>query len=275
MIPPHEREALVVLAEQLRSLHHGERPLILPNAWDIASAMAVERAGAQAIATTSSGVSGSLGYPDGEAIPPGDMLLAILRIAAAVRLPVTADLEAGYGLPAEELVDRLLHSGAVGLNLEDTDRSDAKPRLRTVQDQAERIAAVRDAAHAARVPIVLNARIDVFLRRPGDLKARVGEAIERGNAYLEAGADCVYPIGLVDAGSIARMVERVGGPVNVLLTAGAPSLRRLRTMGVRRVSVGEGLWRQAMDGTEYLARRLMAGDATAFTDPDKARRRTR
>lgn len=273
MISPHEHGALVAQAERLRALHHGERPLVLPNAWDVASALAVQRAGAEAIATTSSGVSESLGYPDGEQLPPGDMFLRVLRIAAAVRLPVTADLEAGYGLPAGTLVERLLQSGAVGLNLEDTDRSGSKARLRAAEEQVARIASVRAAAGEAGVPIVLNARIDVFLRGRGDLKARVGEAIERANAYLAAGADCTYPIGLADAGSIARFVERVDGPVNILLGPGVPSLRRLRTMGVRRVSVGEGLWRRAVDGTEYLARRLMAGDATAFTDPEQARRR--
>lgn len=273
MTQAHEREAMVALAERLRELHHGDQPLVLPNAWDTGSARAVERAGAAAIATTSSGVCEALGYEDGEQIPPTEMFLAVLRIAGAVRIPVTADLEGGYGLPAEVLVERLLQAGAVGLNLEDTDRSDGEATLRSVAEQGERIAAVRAAANAARVPVVINARIDVFLRGEGQLKTRVGEAIERGRAYLAAGADCVYPIGLVDRGSIARMVEQVEGPVNVLLRPGAPSLRRLRSMGVRRVSVGGGLYRQSMDGTEYLARRLMAGDATAFTDPAKARGR--
>lgn len=273
MIPPHERGALVAQAERLRSLHHGDQLLVLPNAWDVGSAIAVERAGAQAIATTSSGVSESMGYPDGERIPPGDMLLRVLRIAAAVRLPVTADLEAGYGLPPDLLVERLLQSGAVGLNLEDTDHSGPEPRIRPVDDQAERIASVRAAARQAGVPIVLNARIDVFLRGEAELKARVGAAIERANAYLAAGADCVYPIRLADPGSIRRVVERVDGPVNILLGPGAPSLRRLRTMGVRRVSVGGALWRSAMDGTGHLVQRLMAGDGSAFTDAHGGRTR--
>jgi 2-methylisocitrate lyase-like PEP mutase family enzyme len=267
----HEMEALVAQAERLRSLHHADRPLVLPNAWDTGSAIAVERAGAQAVATTSSGVSEALGYEDGERIPPAEVFLMVLRIAGAVRVPVTADLEAGYGLPADILVERLLQAGAVGLNLEDTDRSGPEPRLRSLALQADRIAAVRAAAVRLRVPIVINARIDVFLRGDGDLKAQVRTAIERANAYLAAGADCVYPIGLVDAGSIGRLVQRVDGPVNVLLRQGAPSLRRLRNMGVRRVSVGGGLWRQAMDGTEDLARRLMAGDGTAFTDAPEPR----
>ncbi len=273
MIPPHELEALAAQAERLRSLHHADHPLVLPNAWDTGSAIAVERAGAEAVATTSSGVSEALGYEDGERIPASEMFLMVLRIAGAVRVPVTADLEAGYGLPADVLVERLLQAGAVGLNLEDTDRSGPEPRLRSLDSQAEWIAAVRAVALRLRVPIVVNARIDVFLRGEGELKARVGAAIERAHAYLAAGADCVYPIGLTDAGSISRLVQRVDGPVNILLRHGAPSLRRLRNMGVRRVSVGGGLWQQAMEGTEDLARRLMAGDGTAFTDPPEPRSR--
>ena len=129
------------LAERLRALHAGPRPLILPNAWDVASALAVERAGAVAIATTSSGVAATLGYPDGEAIPAEEMLDAVRRMASAVELPVTADLEAGYGLSADELVARMLEAGAVGLNLEDSVRDGTEPRLGPMEPQAERIAA--------------------------------------------------------------------------------------------------------------------------------------
>ena len=128
---------LAAAADRLRSLHHGEQPLILPNAWDAASAQAVERAGAAAVATTSSGVAEALGYPDGEAIPPAEMFAAVARIAAAVSVPVSADLEAGYGLSADELVTRLLETGAVGLNLEDTDRGSDPSRLTDVDAAAE------------------------------------------------------------------------------------------------------------------------------------------
>ena len=267
MIPVHAREALVSLAERLRELHHADRPLVVPNAWDVGSAVAVERAGAQAVATTSCGVCEALGYADGEQIPPAEMFLMILRIAGAVRVPVTVDLEGGYGLEPELLVERLLHAGAVGLNLEDTDRTGPEPTPVPLEVQAERIAGVRRAASEQRVPIVINARIDVPMDEPGQLKQQVGEAIARATAYIAAGADCVYPIWLHDAGSIRRFVQRVDAPVNILLRPGTPSLRRLRSMGVRRVSVGGGTWRQAMAGTEDLARRLLAGDATSFTDP--------
>lgn len=259
------RGALVELANRLRALHHGRRPLILPNAWDVRSAQAVERAGAAAVATSSSGVAGSLGYPDGEAIPAGEMFLTVLRIAGAVRVPVTADLEAGYGLAADALVSEMLSAGAAGLNLEDTDRTSGSPRLGELEMQAERIAAVRAAARREGVPIVINARIDVFLRASRFSGKLVDEAIARAAAYLAAGADCVYPIGLNDPASIRRLVRSVPGPVNVLLARGSPSVAELRKLGVRRISVGGGIAQQSSELAERLARRLLKGDGEPFT----------
>ena len=260
---------LAQVAERLRAMHAGPEPLILPNAWDVASALAVERAGAPAVATTSSGVAATLGYEDGEAMGAEDMLAAVGRIASAVRVPVTADLEAGYGLPAEALVDGLLGAGAVGLNLEDTIR-DGTPRLGPMELQAERIAAVRAAATAAGVPVVINARIDTFLRGGGGAEQRLSDAIARGRAYLAAGADCVYPITLDDAHAIERFVAEVGGVVNILLRPGSPSLAALAELGVRRVSVGGGLWRHAMHRAEELARDLLAGQDAAFGELGEA-----
>ncbi len=267
-MPPIHREALVELANRLRALHHARRPLVLPNAWDVGSALAVERGGAQAIATSSSGVAAAFGYPDGEAIPAEEMLLMVLRIAGAVHAPVTADLESGYGLAPVVLVDELLRAGAAGLNLEDTDRSGPAPVLSGLEAGAERIAAVRRAAKGAGVPIVINARIDCFLRGSGELAERLEDAIARARAYLAAGADCVYPIALDDAASIGRFVRRVDGPVNILLRPGAPSLRECRKLGVRRLSVGGGLWRQSLATTESVTRRLMSGDSSSFADLD-------
>lgn len=265
-MPPMQRGALVELANRLRALHHARRPLVLPNAWDVGSAIAVERSGAAAIATTSSGVAASFGFPDGEELPAADMLFMVLRIAGAVRVPVSADLEAGYGLPPDMLVDEMLRVGAAGLNIEDTDRSGPMPQLGETTAQAERIAAMRGAAKARGVPIVINARVDVFLRGSGELADRVTEGIARANAYLAAGADCVYPIGLDDAGAIGRFVRRVTGPVNILLGPGSPPLRHLRRLGVRRISVGGGLWRHSMATTESVARRLLSGDAGPFAE---------
>lgn len=265
MIPPLVA-SLAGRAERLRTLHHAPEPLILPNAWDVASAVAVQRAGAAAIATTSSGVAASLGFPDGEVMSADEMLAAVGRMVAAVSVPVTADLEAGYGLDARRLVDGLLGVGAVGLNLEDTDLS-AEPRtLVEVDRQVERLVEVRRAAIKVGVPIVINARIDVFLRSSAPLEDLVAEAIGRARAYVAAGADCVYPIWLVDAGAIGRIVRAVDAPVNVLLRQGAPSLDSLVKLGVRRISVGGGLARRTAEATEALARRLLAGDGAAFTE---------
>lgn len=253
-------------AEHLRELHHLPTPLVLPNVWDVASALAVERAGASAIATTSSGVAASLGHPDGEAIPVEEMLAAIGRIAAAVSLPVTADLEAGYGLDAVDLVAGLLDAGAVGLNMEDTDRAGDPATLTDTDVQARRIAAIRQAATQQGVPVVINARIDTFLRGHGPMARRVDEAIQRGRAYLAAGADCVFPIILADEEAIARIVRELDAPVNVLAVPGVPALARLAELGVRRVSLGGGLARHAMDQVEASARRLLAGDEAAFAE---------
>lgn len=258
------RADLGARAERLRALHDGPEPLILPNAWDVSSALAVVRAGALAVATTSSGVAGTLGYPDGEAIPADDMLAAIARIAAAVEVPVTADLEAGYGLPADTLVERLVATGAVGLNLEDTLRTGGTSLLGPMELHVERIAAIRSAAAAADVPLVVNARIDSFLRAAPGEPDPYPDALARGRAYLVAGADCVYPIMLADADHIGRFVAEVGGPVNMLRRPGSPSVSELAALGVRRISVGGGLWRHALERAEAVARDLLAGQDGAF-----------
>lgn len=255
---------LVARAERLRALHAGPGPLVLPNAWDVGSALAVARAGARAVATTSSGVAAVLGYPDGEVIPADEMLAAVARIAAAVDVPVTADLEAGYGLPADALVERLAATGAVGLNLEDTARRGGTPELGPMEPQIQRIASIRSAATAAGVALVINARIDSFLRADGSGSDTYADALARGRAYLAAGADCVYPIMLADAEVIGRFVAEVGGPVNILRRPGSPSVAELAALGVRRISVGGGLWRHAMERAENVARDLLAGQDGAF-----------
>jgi 2-methylisocitrate lyase-like PEP mutase family enzyme len=257
---------LVELAERLRALHHAASPLILANAWDVSSARAVERAGALAIATSSSAVAESLGHEDGEAAPADEMFAALGRIGAAVSVPLSGDVEAGYGLEAGELVERLLQAGAVGFNYEDTDRSGPAPALAATIHQAERIAALRQAAAAADMPLVINARIDVYLRGSGSVAERTDEAISRGRAYLEAGADCVYPIMLIDRAQIARIVEALHAPVNVLLRPGAPSIDELGRMGVRRISVGGGLAHRVDVEVERMAREVLGGDGSAFTN---------
>ena len=213
-------------AAALRALHVPGDPLILPNAWDAGTARLVERAGFRAVATTSSGVAESLGYADGQLTPVEEMLAAVARVARAVKVPVTADMEAGYGLGGAELAQRVAAAGAVGINLEDTDHPN-HPALVSVDAHAARIALVRESAD-----LVVNARVDVHLRGGGD-----EEALERARAYRDAGADCVYPIGVTDEATIAAFVE-LGVPVNVLLLPSAPPVARLAELGVARVSLG-------------------------------------
>ncbi len=223
-------------AERLRSLHTGSEPLVLANAWDAATARAVVDAGFSAVATTSVGVSQALGWADGEGTPPDEMFAAIARISRVVDLPVTADIESGYGLSPEEIVRRLLAAGAVGCNLEDTDHAAGKT-LRDATTQADRLAAFKRAARSAGVDIVLNARTDVFLRLAANAHSPIEEAIRRGRLYLEAGADCIFPIGVSDEGAIAALVDGIPGPINVIPGfRGAPSQARLRELGVRRIS---------------------------------------
>jgi 2-methylisocitrate lyase-like PEP mutase family enzyme len=213
-------------AAALRALHVAGDPLILPNAWDAGTARLVEEAGFPAVATTSSGVADALGYADGEQTPVDEMLAAVARVARAVAVPVTADMEAGYGLPDAELAARVGDAGAVGLNLEDTDHAH-HPALVPAERHAARIARIKDAAD-----LVVNARVDVHLRG-GETR----EALERARRYRDAGADCVYPIGIADEATIAAFCA-LGFPVNVLLRPGAPPIERLAELGVARISLG-------------------------------------
>lgn len=246
-------------AQLLRSLHRPGDPLVLPNAWDAASARAVEAAGFPVVATGSAAVAEALGYADHEAAPVDEMFAAAARIASAVSVPVTVDLESGYGLPARELVDRLLAAGAVGCNLEDTSHRDGG--LTDVDAQAAWLADVRAAASAAGVDVVVNARVDVFVRQAGEPAGRVDEAIRRGRAYAVAGADCVYPILVDDEASIGRLVDGIGAPVNILARPQAPSLARLAELGVARVSYGPGLHRATKSYLADLLRRVARGES--------------
>ena len=237
----------------LRSLHVPGDPLLLTNAWDAASARRFAELGAPAIATTSGGVARALGFDDGQNTPVDEMLDAVGRITAVVDVPVTADMEAGYDLPAVELAERLLATGAVGLNFEDSDH--AHPgTLVPAEDHAERIAVLAQAG------LLVNARIDVHLNGVGDPQTRMDEALRRAALYLEAGAGCVFPILLDDEVDLGAFVAAAGGPVNALLYSGSPSLSRLRELGVARVSVGSGLASAALDHAAGIARALLGGD---------------
>ncbi|MGV9807080.1 isocitrate lyase/PEP mutase family protein [Micromonospora chersina] len=227
-------------AAALRALHRPGDPLILPNAWDPGSARAVVAAGFPAVATSSAAVAEALGHADGEATPVAEMFAAVGRIAAAVPVPVTADLERGYGLRPAELVERLLAAGAVGCNIEDSDPRNG--RLYDVEDQADLLAGIRAAARAAGVDLVLNARVDVHLRAHGPAEERLAEAVRRAHRYRAAGADSVYPILLADPEQVREFVAEVDAPVNVLARPGAPAPAELAALGVARISYGSGVY---------------------------------
>ncbi|GIJ78179.1 2-Methylisocitrate lyase, PEP mutase family [Micromonospora phaseoli] len=244
-------------AAALRALHRPGDPLLLPNAWDAGSARAVVDAGFAAVATSSAAVAESLGYADGEDAPVGEIFAAVARVARAVDVPVTADLERGYGLRPTELVERLLEAGAVGLNLEDSD-----PRSGALVDdgrQTELLAGVRAAAEAAGVPIVVNARVDVFLRQAGEPAGWLGETVRRACRYLAAGADCVYPILLAGPAELRSVVQAVAAPVNVLARPGTPTVAELAALGVARVSHGAGVYAATRAYTARLLAAVAAG----------------
>src|SRR5215218_4907939 len=241
---------LLSRCDVLRSLHRPGAPLLLPNAWDVATARAVATAGFPVVATTSWGVAGTLGYEDHEGAPADEMLAAAARIVRGVEVPVTVDAEAGYGMEPAELVAALRNMGAAGCNLEDTDY--AAGALRDPDEQAEWLRAVRRAASEDGYPLVINARIDVFLgpllagAGPGTQEELVPAALRRAHAYVEAGVDCVYPIVLWETDALRRFTAEARGPVNVVRLPQAPSLAELAALGVARVSWGLLLYREAM-----------------------------
>ena len=237
-------------AEAFRQRHHRAPLLLLPNAWDALSARLFVTAGFEAVATTSGGLAWSLGYPDGEQAPWPEVVAAtarIVRVAGAV--PVTADIEAGYAETPEALmrsVGEIIAAGAVGINLEDGIPRDHAAPLRPVAEAAARIRAACEAARNAGVPIVVNARTDLYLRPSADEAARFAETVARGKAYLAAGADCVYPIGLRDPATIARLVRELAAPVNIVFRVGPPFVAELAALGVARVSTATSLALAAM-----------------------------
>ena len=234
----------------VRSLHRPGDPLRLPNVWDAATAKAVVAAGFPVVATTSWGVAEALGYEDDERAPSDEMLAAAARIAASVDVPVTIDAEAGYGMEPAELVRALRSAGAAGCNLEDTDH--ARESLRDPDRHAEWLRAVRQAAADEGYPLVINARVDVFLwpyvadPRPGTQDKLVDEALTRATAYLEAGADCVYPICLWETDPLRRFMAEIAGPVNMTRMAEGPAVAELADLGVARVSWALYLYWDAM-----------------------------
>lgn len=239
-----------------RSLHVPGRPLILPNAWDLASARLVEDAGAAAVATTSAGVAWALGAADGDRLERERALGAVAEIAGAVRVPVTADIESGCAEDPAGVADTVravLAAGAVGVNIEDSLHGAGQAPLRPMAEQAERLAAARAAADAAGVPLYVNARVDTFLCGAGG----VDGTLERAAAYLAAGADGVFVPGAVDPGTVKELADGIDAPLNVMAGPGAPPAGELAALGVARVSTGSGIAQAAHALVRRAARELL------------------
>jgi len=229
-------------AEAFRALHRGPPLLLMANAWDAITARLFEAEGFAAVATTSGGVSWALGYADGEAAPWQEVVGQTARIARAVSVPVTADIEGGFGANPREVgrsITDIIGAGAVGVNLEDS--MPGPVPMRAIEDAADRIRAARAAAIVAGVPIVINARIDLFIKQIGDETSRFDEAVARGRAYLAAGADCIYPISLRDPAVIGRLVQALKAPININVRAGWPGVAEFEALGVARVTTATAL----------------------------------
>lgn len=245
-------------AAVLRKLHQGPKILVLANAWDVISARMVEQIGFPAVATTSAGIAAALGYPDGQRVSRDEMLGVVGRIARAVKVPVTADMEAGYGTtPAQmaETARALIEAGAVGLNLEDKTGDDESSQVE-IALQVEKIQAIQEASAAAGVPLVLNARTDIYLMPIGPPETRFERTVERLGAYRKAGADCVFAPALKESETIARLVAAIKAPLNILMMPGGPSLDELERLGVARASIGSGLMRATLGRARSLARAM-------------------
>jgi 2-methylisocitrate lyase-like PEP mutase family enzyme len=262
-------EKQIAKANRFRDLHRGPRTLVLPNIWDVAGARVLEQAGVAAIATTSAGIAFALGYPDGEKISRQEMFAVVARIAPKVNLPVTADAEAGYGDrpdDAAQTARAVIEAGAVGLNLEDgTD--DPKQPLADLSLQLEKIAAVREIARTMGVPLVLNARTDVYLLQVGKPEDRFDETVRRLSAYRDAGADCLFAPGVRELQVISRLVRELQHPLNILAGPGSPPISELQKIGVARVSLGSSPMRATLGLVRRIAQELQTtGTYSALED---------
>ena len=245
-------------ADAFRAMHRGPNALLLPNVWDVASARIIEEAGFAAIATTSAGIAFSLGYPDGQKISREEMLARVGRIARAVKVPVTADAEAGYGDRPEDAgqtARQAIEAGAIGMNLEDGTGNPEHP-LVDLSLQLEKIRAVREAALKSGVLLVLNARTDVYLDQVGPAETRYDETIKRALAFRDAGADCIFVPGVRDADTISKLVKDIQAPVNILAGPGSPSVPELEKLGVARVSLGSGPMRATLGVLRRIAQEV-------------------
>src|SRR5437879_12138589 len=223
-------------------MHSAGDILVLPKAGDVPSARIFEQAGFPAIGTSSSAIVISVGYPDGQKITRDEMLQVVERIAKSVSVPVTAEMEDSYGESATTVADtakRVIAAGAIGINIEDSTKRPDHP-LFDVEAQVRKIAEIRKIGDRSDVPLVINARTDVLILGQGDKSNRLREAIDRGNAYNDAGADCSFPVGAIDLQTVSEITRNVRCPINILATNGIPSVPDIKRLGVRHVTQGAG-----------------------------------
>lgn len=245
-------------AQDFRGLHHAKRPLILPNAWDVPSARVFENAGFPAIATSSAGLMVSLGYPDGEVMDRDEFVSAVRRIARVLSVPLSVDIVGGFGKTTKEVlttVKAILKAGGIGINIEDFVH--ATKKLYPAERQVENVKAIRKLGDTVGIPLVINARTDALRFGPGDGESKFAEAVRRAIAYRDAGADCVYPMGLVETDSIRRFVGELDFPINVMVRKGLPKVSELEELGVARVSFGPSASYAAMGLLKRAAREVL------------------
>ena len=255
------------VAKSFLARHDAPPVLLLPNVWDAMSARLFAAAGFDAVATTSGGVAWALGYPDGERVPWAELVAATARIVRSAQVAVTADIEAGYGTTPAEVathVREIIQTGVVGINLEDG----LHGPMRSMDDAAKRLSAAREAALKEGVPIVLNARCDIFHLQHGEESTRFAATVERCKTYVAAGADCVYPFGLRDPATIGAFVKAIGAPVNITGRPGMPDAAAFERMGVARITIASAPTLVVMSGIQKLATELRAtGDFDMLSAP--------
>lgn len=260
-----------VKAEWLRAMHHRPSPLVLPNAWDVITARIFEGVGFPAVGTTSAGMAAALGYADGSYLPVEMLEPALRRMVEAVQVPITADIEAGYGRTTQDTVDnvhRLIDTGIAGINIEDFA---GKPydALIPIEIQVERITAIRELAGAVGIPLVINARIDAVFHSGLEGSALMDEILWRACQYQQAGADCIFVFGVHDASTIKKLVLGISGPLNIMVGTGVPSAMELASLGVARISMGPAALLVAMRAVKQVAAELFT-DGTSESSSQSA-----
>ncbi|WDL98083.1 isocitrate lyase/PEP mutase family protein [Alicyclobacillus sp. ALC3] len=245
-------------ARSFRDLHYFSKPLVLPNAWDAITARIFESAGFPAIGTTSAGMAMALGYPDGGYLPFDMLVSALGRIVKSVHVPVSADIESGYGLTPEraaDYVDRLVDTGIVGINIEDSVGL-ADEALFPEEFQVQRIAAIREVSEARNLALFINARIDTFKHSEKVTDELLEDTLHRAALYRQAGADCIFVFGVKDVDIMHKLVREIHGPVNFMAGSGMPSVQQLQAIGVSRISMGPAALKVAMGAVKKVATEL-------------------